>query len=163
MNTFHSSTCVRFVPHSTQPSYLSIFKSTGCWSYVGRTGGKQHLSLKDTCFHSIGIIQHELIHALGFYHEQSRSDRDHYVRINWDNVKPGHKGNFNKLSTNNLLTAYDYSSVMHYNKRSWSKNGKETITPIPDSSVEIGQRVEMSTTDILKINRLYDCSMYTWN
>ena len=104
-----------------------------------------------------GIVQHELNHALGFYHEQTRSDRDRYVRINWENSPTAMQYNFNKENTNNLNTPYDYSSVMHYGKTAFSINGRDTITPIPDAAVPIGQRVDLSAIDILRINTLYTC------
>ncbi|KAI4896032.1 hypothetical protein NFI96_006153 [Prochilodus magdalenae] len=103
------------------------------------------------------FVQHELNHALGFYHEQTRSDRDRYVRINWENISPTMQYNFNRENTNNLNTPYDYSSVMHYGKTAFSINGLDTITPIPDASVQIGQRVDLSANDILRINTLYKC------
>ncbi|KAI4896033.1 hypothetical protein NFI96_006154 [Prochilodus magdalenae] len=65
--------------------------------------------------------------------------------------------NFNRENTNNLNTPYDYSSVMHYGKTAFSINGLDTITPIPDASVQIGQRVDLSAIDILRINTLYKC------
>ncbi|KAL2077089.1 hypothetical protein ACEWY4_026593 [Coilia grayii] len=127
-----------------------------CFSSLGRTGGRQELSLKrDGCVYH-GIIQHELNHALGFYHEQTRSDRDQYVTINWEYIDPTTYHNFQKQITNNLDTPYDYSSVMHYGRYAFTTQyGKETITPIPDSRVEIGQRMGLSRTDIQRINKLY--------
>jgi hypothetical protein len=59
-------------------------------------------------------------HAIGFNHEQSRSDRDGFVRIRNENIPPPLQFNFNKLPTNqvtNLGVAYDYRSVMHYGAR----------------------------------------------
>lgn len=60
-----------------------------CWTTIGRDGGKQVVSLSvDGCLDR-GVIQHELLHALGFHHEHTRSDRDQYVRINWDKIPAG--------------------------------------------------------------------------
>uniref|UniRef100_A0A8C1FRG2 Metalloendopeptidase n=1 Tax=Cyprinus carpio carpio TaxID=630221 RepID=A0A8C1FRG2_CYPCA len=158
MSTFHSKTCIRFVARSTQTDYISIENKDGCFSSLGRTGGKQVVSLyRQGCVYH-GIAQHELLHALGFYHEQTRSDRDQYVRINWKNISPNMAYNFQKQNTNNQNTPYDYGSVMHYGKTAFSiQPGLETITPIPDETVEIGQRQGMSNIDILRINKLYGC------
>uniref|UniRef100_A0A672JSH3 Metalloendopeptidase n=1 Tax=Sinocyclocheilus grahami TaxID=75366 RepID=A0A672JSH3_SINGR len=158
MSTFHSKTCIRFVARSTQSDYISIENKDGCYSSLGRTGGKQVVSLnRQGCVYH-GIVQHELNHALGFYHEQTRSDRDEYVKINWENMSPDMAYNFQKQNTNNQKTPYDYGSIMHYGRTAFSiQPGLETITPIPDETVEIGQRQGMSNTDILRINKLYGC------
>ena len=56
-----------------------------CNSYVGKKGGKQKISLVDGCFKP-KTLKHELMHAIGFYHEQSRTDRDEHVIIHFDNI-----------------------------------------------------------------------------
>lgn len=63
--------------------------TTSCWSFLGQTGGSQTLSLQTPGCMWSGVAAHELMHALGFVHEQSRSDRDHYVSIVWKNIMPG--------------------------------------------------------------------------
>ncbi|KAK7912468.1 hypothetical protein WMY93_012679 [Mugilogobius chulae] len=103
-------------------------------------------------------IQHELLHALGFNHEQTRSDRDTHVRILLQNVIRGMEFNFRRIQTRNLGTPYDYNSVMHYGRFAFSSNRQPTIVPIPDANVAIGRATQMSPTDILRVNRLYNCS-----
>ncbi|XP_075183078.1 embryonic protein UVS.2-like [Anomaloglossus baeobatrachus] len=159
MQEFETLTCVRFVDRTTESDYLQIVVSGGCWSYMGRRGGGQPVSLDIDCM-GHGTIQHELNHVLGFVHEHSRSDRDDYVDILLENTFPGTASNFVKYDTNNLRLAYDYSSVMHYGRYAFSiSNYLPTITPKPDPSVAIGQRYGLSSLDITKINTLYQCGL----
>ncbi|XP_065143127.1 hatching enzyme 1.2-like isoform X2 [Paramisgurnus dabryanus] len=160
MKSIADKSCVRFVPRTNQIDYLSIENLVGCWSDVGRSGGKQQVSLSVSGCVYHGLVEHELLHALGFHHEHTRSDRDQYVRINWENIPKESAYNFQKKDTNNLNTPYDYTSIMHYGRTSFAiQYGKETITPIPDSTVKIGQRQEMSNIDIQRINKFYECGV----
>ncbi|XP_077469178.1 high choriolytic enzyme 2-like [Stigmatopora argus] len=155
--SFHGATCVRFVPRRNEFDYISVENRAGCYTSLGRQGGKQVLSLnRGSCLYK-GIIQHEFNHILGFHHEQTRSGRDKYIRINWENIDPDMAHNFYMQDTDNIKTPYDYSSVMHYGKTAFSNNGRDTITPIPNARVPIGQRNGLSKWDIRRINMLYDC------
>uniref|UniRef100_A0A3P9N8J9 Peptidase M12A domain-containing protein n=1 Tax=Poecilia reticulata TaxID=8081 RepID=A0A3P9N8J9_POERE len=83
-----------------------------------------------------GIAMHELNHALGFQHEQNRSDRDSYIRINWQNIIPDTAYNFNKHDTSNLNTPYDFFSMMHYGRDAFAiAYGLDTITPISNARI----------------------------
>ena len=66
--------------------------------------------------YSQGTIVHEFIHAIGFDHEQTRPDRDRYVKIHWQNINDTFRGNFKEVQRNWLLgrTKYDGKSIMHY-------------------------------------------------
>eukprot|EP00079_Xenopus_tropicalis_P011471 XP_002937348.2 PREDICTED: astacin-like metalloendopeptidase isoform X1 [Xenopus tropicalis] len=161
MLEFSTLTCIRFVPHTNERDFLNIISDSGCWSFLGRAGGGgQDLSLQRGGCLSNGIIQHELNHALGFVHEHTRSDRDSYVKIFWNNIQPEYKDSFNKTDTDNQGMEYDYGSVMHYGRNSYSIDYQlPTIQPIPNGLIPIGQRYGLSSLDAAKINRLYNCSI----
>ena len=64
----------------------------------------------------LGTIAHEVGHSIGFFHEQSRPDRDDYVVVNEDNVEPDVLGNYKKRTPDLVFTnvSYDLKSIMHY-------------------------------------------------
>uniref|UniRef100_A0A1B0CLR6 Metalloendopeptidase n=1 Tax=Lutzomyia longipalpis TaxID=7200 RepID=A0A1B0CLR6_LUTLO len=157
-------TCLKFVRRTNQVDYVLVTTdATGCSSYVGRINGMQTLKLKSNtpgsgCWR-FGTVVHEFIHALGFHHSQAAYNRDDYVIIKWENIEAGKENNFNlrdRTTTTMFDLDYDYGSVMHYSKTSFSVNGQPTIVPIKDG-VTIGQREGMSELDIRRLNRMYNC------
>ncbi|KAI4889309.1 hypothetical protein NFI96_011106 [Prochilodus magdalenae] len=161
LDSFAAVSCIRFIPRTTERDYIHIQSLSGCYSYVGRLGYGQDVSLdRYGCIYH-NTVQHELLHALGFNHEQTRSDRDNHIRVVWENIIEDMKYNFNIINTLNQGTPYDYNSVMQYHKTAFSMNGLPTMIPIPDSNVIFGEAVEMSYNDILRLQRLYQCCKYT--
>lgn len=74
----------------------------------------------------------------------------------------GKEHNFNTYSdemSSSLGVPYDYGSMMHYSKTAFRNGSEPTIvTKIPAFSDVIGQRMEFSDSDLLKLHRLYNCS-----
>ncbi|MBC7778754.1 MAG: hypothetical protein H7125_01500, partial [Proteobacteria bacterium] len=90
---FRVNTRIRFVERTAGnagqfPNWVSFEQRDGCWSQVGMRGGMQVISLGAGC-ESLGVVVHEICHALGLWHEQSREDRDGNVRIVWANIQAG--------------------------------------------------------------------------
>lgn len=107
---------------------------------------------------------HELGHVVGFWHEHTRPDREKHVVIEHNNIMKGQDYNFNMLSVdevNSLGMAYDYDSIMHYARNTFSKGTYlDTILPIEVKGrkrPEIGQRLRLSQGDIAQANLLYKC------
>lgn len=102
------------------------------------------------------------MHAAGFYHQQSSSDRDDYVEILWDNIEAVHAGNFKKYNSSVVTDygiGYDFDSIMHYSSKAFSKNGNATIVA-KRNVTRLGQRDGFTEKDILKLNRLYEESCH---
>lgn len=157
---FESLTCLRFKYRTREVAYLEFIDGIGCWSYVGPGKRTQEISLQEPHCVDVGIIQHQMMHALGFYHETSRTDRKNHVEVKIEHVVKGFEHNFNVKKSNNLVTEYDYSSIMHFGRYAFSKMpGLPTIVPKPDPNINLGQLMGFSKTDILKINKLYQCNV----
>ncbi|VDK85801.1 unnamed protein product [Onchocerca ochengi] len=152
-------TCLRFEENKLDDDYLFFIIGSGCYSSVGRLGGSQIISIGDGC-ETLGIISHELGHALGFWHEQVRPDRDKYVHINLKNVISGTEGNFEKLNPSQLIdlgVPYDLGSVMHYATNTFTKRFMDfTVDPIDVKyRSTVGNRVKPSFIDFKQINSFY--------
>lgn len=103
--------------------------------------------------------------AVGFWHEHTRPDRENHVVIERANILNGQEYNFNKLTAeevNSLGLPYDYDSIMHYARNTFSKGTYlDTIFPVEIKGrkrPEIGQRLRLSEGDIAQANLLYKCS-----
>ncbi|XP_075197699.1 hatching enzyme 1.2-like [Anomaloglossus baeobatrachus] len=160
LSEFEVMTCVQFVNRNSEPDYLSIEPGTGCWSYIGKKSGKQTVSLASPSCIVYGVIQHEAMHNIGFYHEHTRLDRDDYIDILWQNMDEASYSNFDMADGNTFNLPYDYTSVMHYHRFAFSlRDSLSTIVPKPNPNVPIGQRSGMSNLDVMKINANYACNI----
>jgi len=158
---FASKTCIRLVQRSSShgsKNYINFYRGGGCSSPVGRVQKRQDVSLAAGCWQK-GTVIHEVLHSLGFWHEQSRPDRDRHVRINWGNIPGGVRYNFNKFSYSQIDSRgspYDLGSVMHYNGYAFSNNGQPTIVDLRGNPVRT-QRAGFSTQDLFQLKAMYKC------
>lgn len=167
MKLVEAKTCVKFLEHKEEANYLNIaYREGRCASHVGMEGGEQTLALDFYYCPDRGQIAHEFLHALGFFHEHSRPDRDEYVDIKWDNILDGAAKNFELKSAtvaDTLGQEYDYQSVMHYPYNTYAKDSNLPTIVAKDASISndmLGKGYLdgfLTETDITKINILYEC------
>ncbi|XP_055355796.1 uncharacterized protein LOC129601095 isoform X2 [Paramacrobiotus metropolitanus] len=135
--------------------YIRFVRGMRCQSYVGRQGPDQLVELTTSCLKGIGGIQHEIMHALGFYHEMSRDDRDNFVTIMWNNIKDADKNQFLQYRGDKQGLPYDYASLMHYPYNAFAIDTKKPSVLPKKLGASIGQRNGLSELDVQRIRKAY--------
>lgn len=155
-------TVLRFVPFTGQTNQKDgiIFEQgeEHCYSLLGRQGGFQPIHLAADC--EMGEVMHEVLHALGLVHEQSRTDRSQYVEILWQNIEAGYQDQFAMVPDSFMAaqrgSPFDYHSIMMYSADTFAvhpdlismrSKTAEKIEPVRDS---------LSDGDIQTVNHLFD-------
>ncbi|KAE9416431.1 hypothetical protein Angca_009121, partial [Angiostrongylus cantonensis] len=137
-----------------------------CYTSVGRLNGRSVLMLEanseNTCV-VIQIVQHELLHVIGLWHEHMRYDRDRYVRVNFRNIRPGFRSQFDIISSKDSTVfniPYDYTSVMHYGKTAFALPGTITMQTLDSRYTDvIGRQTDASISDYQKVCNIYGCGV----
>jgi len=156
-------TCLTFVRRTIEVDYINFMDGEGCFSQIGKQGGKQDVILGEGCF-TQPKTEHEIMHTLGSYHEMNRPDRDKYVKIFFKNIQPKFREQFIRRTKPAPETKYDYGSIMHYGKWAFSRNGKPIMFPklvngrryIGDFGV-LDKHKGMTPRDAQALNHYYAC------
>ena len=154
---------VRFYNATNQPTvdptygfpypYIEFTNSTVNNSYVGRqptgsgpTGGRQIVNL--AAFQPTYVAIHEIGHAIGLFHEQSRYDRDTYLNINLNNVAAANQSNFQKVTSNYYaIGGIDFSSVMMYDSYAFAVNSSVPVMTKKSDGSTFAQGTAASVQD----------------
>lgn len=156
---WEAKTKIRFVErtgaHAAEQNFVTFRPGSGCSSQVGMRGGQQFITLGPNC--TAGNAIHEIGHTVGLWHEQSREDRDTFVKVDFTNIMSGLEHNFDQhITDGDDIGGYDYGSIMHYPPNAFAKDqSKPTIIPLKPTTAQIGQRSGLSEGDIAAVQALY--------
>ena len=150
---WEDNTEIEFEERTDEDNYIEFkWDDKGCSSFLGMKGGKQKIRIADWAVD--GNVIHEIGHALGLVHEQSKQNRNDHVKIIWKNIPILKRNNF-VISKKSINTeGFDFGSIMLYNSYAFTKNGDATITKL-DNTTFSSQRNALSKLDIEIISKMY--------
>jgi hypothetical protein len=154
--------CVTFVELQSDPNgvgnYVQVYDGGWgqCNSKIAMWGGMQTLSLGSGCWLQ-NTIQHEFIHALGFYHEHNMPDRAQYIKLIPENIDKSNCDSFAVCSSCTAYAPYNVNSIMHYSSTAFTcQAGANTMLKVDGSTLPISNSLQQ--TDISAIRKFYQCS-----
>ncbi len=148
---WEANTVLRFRQRTNEADFITFRPGNGCSSAVGKRGGEQFITLAPGC--STGNTIHEIGHAIGLWHEQSREDRNSFVTIDFTNIPAARRHNFRQhITDGDDIGAYDYGSIMHYSAFAFAI---DTSKPTIIAPQPVGQRNGLSDGDRAAVATLY--------
>jgi len=126
---------------------------------IGRpSSGKRKVNIRNstTTRFSRGSIVHELCHAIGMFHEHTRTDRNTFVNVNVSGLSRQKAAQYKIFTQRRTYGStggvnrgsYDYGSIMHYPETAGVMTAKQNTTE------RIGQRSALSSIDISTLNTI---------
>jgi hypothetical protein len=166
--------CIEFQPRDNQTDFIVFTNDGECTSDIGYSNGINKISLTKDCLDTNSII-HQVMHILGFDHENNRLDRNEHIDINFENYLETNNSNnkSNRFKINSLLDAeslnhspYDYHSILHLNSNSFQKDKSIPLIKSKFNSFNNLMLINsedrsttnlMSPIDIIEIQNNYGC------
>ncbi|UYV66249.1 hypothetical protein LAZ67_4000981 [Cordylochernes scorpioides] len=163
LNVLEEYMCIILCTNNMAPltALQSLVDNRQCSSIVGKWYDNQPLKLANIC-NNLGSILHELNHAVGFYHEHNRSDRDQFLNVLEENIRFGQEHNFRKFrpEEEKLIGTFDPDSIMLYGHKYFAKHpALYTIETLDGTELRDPDYKTLSVGDIMKINTLYNCTV----
>lgn len=149
ISEWNTTTLLQLVPRDIQNDYVEFIQADdSCSSAIGRQGGRQTVGCDIGDGWGKWSVVHEIGHALGMFHEQTRLDRDDWVTVHWGNIEAGKEHNFEVDTTNRRdICRYDYDSLMHYGEFAFAVDSSNKTLSQDHSGPPIGQRDHLSAID----------------
>lgn len=153
---WESKTSLDFVYGTGNGNYIQFHDSTSNCSFIGMIGGPQKIGLIPGSGSTAGTAMHEIGHAIGLQHEHCRYDRSGSIVVYTSNIDSVNLHNFNiKPSTSNaVIGAIDFSSIMMYGSYAFSNNGLATMKT-PEGGTWTAQRLYLSDLDVDGVSAIY--------
>lgn len=159
VDRFNEAGCLQWIPRTTETEYIRVVGNEArCASYVGHLGwSQQTLWMYESGCIYIDISLHEMLHAAGTMHEQSRAqDRNRLLSFNWAAVSSGNELNYQGYSLYNARE-YDLSSVLQYGLTYGSTTYMYVNDPDLEYLTQI-QQTDLSFYDKAELNAFYQCA-----
>ena len=142
------------------PDYINFINGSGSYSQLGRVGGAQNLSL-DASLADKGTALHEIAHAIGMHHEHQKYNRDSYITVHFNYIKPDTEivAQFTKVANNTSIYSviFDSQSITCYG--SYNAAGVypnvATMTGTNGTSTWTAQRNAPSYSDLQLVSCFY--------
>lgn len=131
MSWIAANSSVKFVERTNQANYVTIYDTNAGTSESNHVGMESYSKeIYISASHAVGTIAHEILHSLGFFHEQNRPDRDQYINVYLDRIPYNDKNTRYQYQINPLAKGvgiFDFNSIMMYSSNGImeKKNGQE--------------------------------------